>query len=501
LQQWPLTIANTDSAAVRASVLTATSPTLNRLYASNNSTITFIPPTSPTYGFAYGASSNGDGSWGTSVGGPGGNLSRATYVQFTVQTQSGSGAVRIDSIVLASAFYNTSSNTKMAVVYSLSGFASDSSDVTGGIGPAGALAGTANGAFATPILLANQTGGPTNIYRLALNGSTGVTLNASQTLTIRIYNACGSTSAGRYACIKNVQIMGSTGSGGGSGGGTSYSLTNIAFPGAEGYGKYTTGGKGSAGTPTTVFKVTSLADDGSAGTLRWALTQTAAYRTIVFDVSGTIHLQSKLQITKPYTTIAGQTAPGDGICLADYPVQVNADNVIVRYMRFRMGDKNQNLGMVNGSGADDAFDDATNSHKNIIIDHCTMGWSNDEACTFYGGDSLTLQWNVMSEPLNYSYHFETGDADYEQHGYGGIWGGQHASFHHNLFAHCKSRTPRFNGNRTGYSENADFRNNVIYNWSTYQTYGGEGGNYNIVNNYYKFGPNTPADKKVFPQSI
>ena len=268
-----------------------------------------------------------------------------------------------------------------------------------------------------------------------------------------------------------------------------------AFPGAEGAGMFTTGGRGAG---SKVFAVTSLLDDGSAGTLRWALTQTATYRTVVFRVSGTIHLTSALKITKGNTTIAGQTAPGDGICVADYPTQVGADNVIIRYMRFRMGDRFQNKGMVNGAGADDALDDANNNHKNIIIDHVTAGWSTDEALTFYGGDNLTVQWCFMTEPLNYSYHFETGDTDFELHGYGGIWGGQHASFHHNLFAHCKARMPRFNGSRyvniVGY-ENVDFRNNVMYNWSTYQTYGGEGGNYNDVNNYYKYGPNTPSNRR------
>lgn len=272
------------------------------------------------------------------------------------------------------------------------------------------------------------------------------------------------------------------------------SAQQSAFPTAEGCGKFVTGGRGTATTPTTVFEVTKLTDDGSVGTLRYAITATATYRTIVFRVSGTIYLTSALKIAKGNTTIAGQTAPGDGICLADYPVSIAADNVIVRYIRFRMGDKNQNLGMVNGSGNDDSFNGTY--RKNIMIDHCTMGWSNDESCTFYGGDSTTLQWNMISEPLNYSYHFETGDTDFEHHGYGGIWGGQHSTFHHNLLAHCQGRVPRFDGSRnlgnksTAGLENADFRNNVLYNWGGYNTNGGEGGNYNIVNNYYKYGPST-----------
>ena len=284
----------------------------------------------------------------------------------------------------------------------------------------------------------------------------------------------------------------------------------ISCPGAEGAGKFTSGGRGTVGVATTVFEVTNLTDVNSAGSLRYACSQsttTFPYRTIVFRVSGTIKLTSKLNIPKN-TTIAGQTAPGDGICIADHPVSINGDNVIIRYMRFRLGDKNQlktspaNCGVpvapftaacmpLDGSGGDDALGDL--GHKNLMIDHCTVSWSTDEALTIYRGDSLTLQWNLISEPLNYSYHFETGDTDFEQHGYGGIWGALHGSFHHNLIAHCRNRTPRFAGNSTyaaGQIESADFRNNVLYNWGINNIYGGDGGQYNLVNNYYKYGPNT-----------
>lgn len=266
----------------------------------------------------------------------------------------------------------------------------------------------------------------------------------------------------------------------------------VAFPGAEGAGRFASGGRGTPSVATTVYEVTNLNDDNNPGSLRYAVSQNATYRTIVFRVSGTIHLNSKLTI-KANTTIAGQTAPGDGICIADHAVVINGDNVIIRYMRFRMGDKNQNGGMVDGSGSDDTFSNLGN--KNIIIDHCTSGWSSDEALTIYRGDSVTVQWSFITEPLNYSYHFETGDVDFEEHGYGGIWGGRHASFHHNLIAHVKGRAPRFDGSRnlspfTAGQENADFRNNVLYNWGSYNVNGGEGGNYNIVNNYYKYGPST-----------
>jgi pectate lyase len=259
----------------------------------------------------------------------------------------------------------------------------------------------------------------------------------------------------------------------------------LAFPTAEGFGKYTTGGRGGK-----VFIVSNLNDDGE-GSLRKAVVAKGP-RIIVFAVSGTIHLLSALSI-KSDVTIAGQTAPGDGICLADYPVSLGGNNIIIRYLRFRMGDKNQNAGKVNGGGADDAF--SGTKRKNIMIDHCSMSWSTDEVFSIYAGDSTTVQWNLISEPLNYSYHFETGDKDFEQHGFGGIWGGMHASFHHNLFAHCNSRTPRFDGIRNAAIENVDYRNNIIYNWGTNNVYAGEGGNYNIVNNYYKYGPVTSASVK------
>jgi pectate lyase len=260
----------------------------------------------------------------------------------------------------------------------------------------------------------------------------------------------------------------------------------LSFPTAEGFGKYSTGGRGGK-----VYIVSNLNDDGP-GSFR-AAAEAKEKRIVVFAVSGTIHLQKKLAI-KGDVTIAGQTAPGDGICLADQPVSLGGDNIIVRYLRFRMGDKYQRGGMVDGNGGDDAF--GGTRKKNIIVDHCSLSWSTDEVFSVYGGDSTTLQWNLIAEPLNYSYHFETGDKDYEQHGYGAIWGGKHSSFHHNLFADCNSRTPRFDGIRNIPEENADFRNNVIYNWGHNNMYAGEGGSYNVVNNYYKWGPDTKGNVKA-----
>jgi pectate lyase len=259
----------------------------------------------------------------------------------------------------------------------------------------------------------------------------------------------------------------------------------VAFPGAEGYGKYTVGGRGGK-----VFIVSNLEDSGP-GSLRAALSSKEK-RIVVFSVAGTIHLQSKL-IIPGNCTIAGQSAPGDGICIADQPVSLGGDQIIIQYLRFRLGDRFQNKGMVDGSGSDDALGGTRRKH--IIIDHCSITWSTDECFSIYAGDSTTLQWNLIAEPLNYSYHFETGDKDFEQHGYGGIWGGRHLSAHHNLFAHCNSRTPRFDGIRNAESEFVDFRNNVLYNWGHNNVYAGEGGRYNIINNYYKPGPNTEPKLK------
>lgn len=247
-----------------------------------------------------------------------------------------------------------------------------------------------------------------------------------------------------------------------------------AFPGAEGYGRYVTGGRGGK-----VYHVTNLNDTGN-GSLRWALSQ-AGTKTIVFDVAGTIHLNSTLTIGSN-TTVAGQTSPG-GICLADYPVNVRGQNIIVRYMRFRLGNKNVTL---DGADGWDAFGGMDS--EDLMIDHCSVSWSIDECCSFLGNKNTTVQWCLVSQSLVEAGHSKGA------HGYGGNWGGSGASFHHNLLVHHGSRTPRL-GPRptTQLDERMDYRNNVIYNFGGNGCYGGEAMKVNIVNNYYKPGPGSPTN--------
>ncbi len=281
-----------------------------------------------------------------------------------------------------------------------------------------------------------------------------------------------------------------------------------SFPGAEGDGMYTTGGRGG-----TILYVTKLTDDGTTGTLRWAINQSGT-RTVLFKVAGLIPLTSELRIKNGNLTIAGQSAPGDGICIKNYPVVLQANNVIVRFLRFRMGDEAAEAAKLAGDtsyGWDGADAIWGRDMTNVILDHCSMSWNIDECSSFYDNKKFTMQWCVMAESMQNSVHSKGA------HGYGGIWGGEPATFHHNILAFHSSRNPRFCGSRYTNSpstELVNFVNNVVYNWGGNSGYAGEGGSYNMINNYYRsktgssgsvsyriFSPNADAGGNAQPAGV
>lgn len=256
---------------------------------------------------------------------------------------------------------------------------------------------------------------------------------------------------------------------------SSASSRQLAFPSAEGYGRFALGGRGGR-----VIAVTNLADSGP-GTLRAAV-EAEGPRTVVFDVSGLITLESRLVIKRPYLTIAGQTAPGEGICIRKYNVgMLGGTNVIVRYLRVRPGN-------ISGTTLDGM---GMASSEDCIIDHCSISWTLDEAFSSRGGKNITLQRTLISEALN-----EAGHKKYPagtQHGYAASIGGDIGSFHHNLLAHCAGRNWSLAGGlekkSSTYAGRLDLRNNVVYNWKNRTTDGGAH-EVNFVNNFYKPGPAT-----------
>ncbi|KRF06865.1 protein PlyC [Paenibacillus sp. Soil766] len=251
-----------------------------------------------------------------------------------------------------------------------------------------------------------------------------------------------------------------------------------AFPGAEGAAMYAKGGRGGQ-----VYEVTNLLDydttKGEAaipGSLRDAVS--TGNRTVVFRISGTINLKRGLDITSGNLTIAGQTAPGDGIAISGYMVKFGNNDVgtdlIIRYLRFR-------------NGINVLSDSADIAGNNIIVDHCSFSWSSDETFSVKNRKNFTVQWSIISDSLNQSIHGKGA------HGYGGIWGGTNASYHHNLIANHNSRNPRFDRQTDpdNYPTKIDYRNNVVYNWGANSAYGGEQSTgINMINNYYKPGPST-----------
>ena len=258
-----------------------------------------------------------------------------------------------------------------------------------------------------------------------------------------------------------------------------------AFPGAEGHGRYTAGGRGGK-----IVHVTNLNDSGT-GSFRQAVSGSDK-KIVVFDVAGVIALTRDVSIGAN-TTILGQTAPAPGITLRYFTVNPAGNNIVMRFIRIRRGEEKD---------VNDGADASTARHyTGMMLDHCSFSWSIDEVASFYDNNNFTMQWCTVGESLNNAGHGKGA------HGYGGIWGGKLASFHHNLICHVNNRSPRFNGARydwTGYTsnklysqyswenavqaENVDFRNCVVYNCGN-GCYGGPGGGYvNMVNNYYKTGP-------------
>lgn len=246
-----------------------------------------------------------------------------------------------------------------------------------------------------------------------------------------------------------------------------------AFPGAEGFGWHAVGGRGAA-----VYEVTNLNDSGP-GSLRDAVSQ--PHRTIVFRVSGTIDLKSQLIIREPFITIAGQTAPGDGLCLRNYSLEIQSHDIVVRYLRSRLGDEARQ--------EDDSIS-ILHGCRDVIVDHCSATWSVDECLSTSGNDDqITVQWCLIAEPLNHSVHKKG------NHGYGSLARANGSvSWLHNLWAHCDSRNPRLGDNyNKPPSPTFDVRNNVIYDYG--QTASGltQGVlNVNYVGNYICPGPSSKA---------
>jgi hypothetical protein len=268
-----------------------------------------------------------------------------------------------------------------------------------------------------------------------------------------------------------------------------FRIRALAFPTAEGYGRFARGGRDGR-----VIEVTNLEDydpgKGEAvipGSFRAAV-EADGPRTIIFRVSGVIHLKRPCAVSKPYCTIAGQTAPGDGICLADYGAGAyGAHDVIIRYMRFRVGDSTKRA--MDGAGL--------GSCDNCIMDHCSISWSSDEGTSSRGAKNITFQRNIVTEALHHGPHYRASDrTKLETHAFAGSISGNIGSYHHNLLADCTDRNWSLAGGLTQggkYAGYLDIRNNVVYNWTARTTDGGVKA-LNYVNNYYKPHPENPFVK-------
>jgi hypothetical protein len=256
----------------------------------------------------------------------------------------------------------------------------------------------------------------------------------------------------------------------------------VAFPGAEGYGRLASGGRGG-----DVYEVTTMADAGP-GSLREGFRTAQGPRTIVFRTSGTIQLKSKLLLDKSNITIAGQTAPGDGIALRDFTFQVrNATNIVIRYLRLRLGDQNKGKG---AKGGDDTFN--TDDIDNVIMDHCSLSWAIDGTHDLRRGGNFTMQWSIVSEALNHSLHNKGSHAmaaSYRSPS-GNI------SLHHNIYATCRDRHPSLGSELAPPQYIVDFRNNIDYNWSHPGTCNFCDAFINCISNLWRPGP--MSDPKGLP---
>jgi hypothetical protein len=263
----------------------------------------------------------------------------------------------------------------------------------------------------------------------------------------------------------------------------------LAFPSAEGYGRFARGGRGGR-----VIEVTNLNDYNSAqgetsipGSLRAAI-EAEGPRTIVFRVSGLISLKNTLIIKNPFITVAGQTAPGDGICLRNFAFgTMGAHDVIIRHIRARIGDARRKA--TDGMGLASSDD--------CIVDHCSISWSSDEGFSSRGAKNITVQRCIISEALDHSYHYRASDrTKFEAHAFAASISGEIGSFHHNLLAHCTDRSWSLAGgyDKQGrYAGSLDIRNNVVFNWTKRTTDGGVL-RLNYADNYYKPLPGNPFVK-------
>lgn len=267
-----------------------------------------------------------------------------------------------------------------------------------------------------------------------------------------------------------------------------FRVRTLAFPTAEGYGRFAIGGRGGR-----VIEVTNLEDylpgkeSVIPGSLRAAV-EAEGPRNIVFRVSGLIRLKAPCAVHNPYCTIAGQTAPGDGICLANFSSGAyGTHDVIIRYMRFRVGDEMHKA--MDGCGL--------GSCDNCIIDHCSISWSSDEGTSSRGAKNITFQRNIVAEALHHGPHYRASDrSKLETHAFAGSISGNIGSYHHNLLANCTDRNWSLAGGLTQggkYAGYLDIRNNVVYNWTARTTDGGVKA-LNYVNNYYKPFPKNPFVK-------